>query len=94
MAIPDTSHWALGYDDPRSCTRFLFSIPPPMLRDLRMLAKSRDVTVSELLRQMITREVADFLEQRPDLQPSFKGQLLFPSAASDGKDSWQAGDCP
>lgn len=75
MAIPDTTHWSLDYDDPRSCTRFLFSIPPPMLRDLRVLAKSRDVAVSELLRQMITREVADFLVKRPDLQPSFKGQL-------------------
>ena len=75
MAAPDSTNWSLTYDDPRSHTRFLFSIPPPMLRDLRVLAKSRDTAVSELLRQLITREVADFLRERPDLQASFKGRL-------------------
>jgi hypothetical protein len=75
MAAPDSTNWSLTYDDPRSHTRFLFSIPPPMLRDLRVLAKSRGIAVSELLRQLITREVADFLRERPDVQASFKGKL-------------------
>lgn len=75
MTTPDSSNWSLVYDDPRSQTRFLFSLPPPMLRDLRVLAKSRDIAVSELLRRLITREVADFLRERPEVQASFKGRL-------------------
>ncbi len=90
MPAPDSSHWSLDYADPRSDTRFLFSIPTPMLRDLRVLAKSRDIGVSELLRRIVTREVAEFLEKRPDLQLSFRGQLPMPFRASSKEDS---GDC-
>ena len=57
-----------------------------MLRDLRVLAKSRDIGVSELLRRIVTREVAEFLEKRPDLQPSFRGQLPMPFRASSKED--------
>lgn len=87
MPAPDASHWSLDYADPRSDTRFLFSIPTPMLRDLRVLAKSRDIGVSELLRRIVTREVAEFLEKRPDLQPSFRGQLPMPFRGSSKEDS-------
>lgn len=90
MPAPDASHWSLDYADPRSDTRFLFSIPTPMLRDLRVLAKSRDIGVSELLRRIVTREVAEFLEKRPDLQPSFRGQLPMPFRGSSKEDP---GDC-
>ena len=90
MPAPDSSHWSLDYADPRSDTRFLFSIPKPMLRDLRVLAKSRDIGVSELLRRIVTREVAEFLEKRPDLQPSFRGQLPTPFRASSKE---APGDC-
>lgn len=75
MSITDTARWSLDYKDSRSCTRVLFSLPPSMHRDLKMIAKARDTTVSDFLRQMITREIAEFLTKRPDLQPSFKGQL-------------------
>ena len=79
MPAPDTTNWAMVYEDPRSDTRFLFSIPTPMLRDIRVLAKSRGIGVSQMLRIMVTEEVADFVRDNPDLAVSFKGRLPMPS---------------
>jgi len=73
MTLPDGSAWSLRYDDERSSARILASFPPGMLRDLRILARAKDMSLSELIRQACSREVAEFLEARPEVRASFRG---------------------
>ena len=74
MPAPDQSRWSVKYEDPRSDVRFLFSLPSPMLRDIRLLAKARGLTTSEMMRQLVAREVEAFLLERPETAASFRGK--------------------
>ncbi len=69
------SGWLLNYADPRNNTRLLISLPSAMLRDLRLLAKSQDISAAELVRRAVTREIAAEIRERPEIAPSFKGTL-------------------
>ena len=69
------SGWLLNYADPRNDTRLLMSLPSAMLRDLRLLAKSQDISVAELMRRAATREIAAEIKERPEIAASFKGTL-------------------
>ena len=73
MPNPITDGWSLSYEDPRSSNKLLVSLPPDMHRDLRLLAASRNVSVSELVRRMATREVAEYVQANPAHAKSFKG---------------------
>lgn len=75
MPHPDGSGWLLNYADPRNDTRVLVSMPSAMLRDLRLLAKSQDISIAELIRRAATREVAAQIKARPEIAASFKGTL-------------------
>lgn len=75
MPMPDGSGWFLNYVDSRSDTRMLVSMPALMLRDLQLLAKSRDTSAAELVRRAVTREVAELIRERPQLAASFRGTL-------------------
>lgn len=75
MPHPDGSGWLLNYADPRNDTRVLVSMPSAMLRDLRLLAKSQGISISELIRRAATREVAVQIKERPEIAASFKGTL-------------------
>lgn len=79
MPKPDQSKWSVKYEDPRSDVRFLFSLPKPMLRDIRLLSKARGLTTSEMMRQLVSREVEVFLLERPDAAASIRGALPEPS---------------
>lgn len=74
MPKPDQTKWSVKYEDPRSDVRFLFSLPKPMHRDIRLLAKARGMTTAEMIRQLISREVAAFQAERPETAPSFRGK--------------------
>ncbi len=74
MPKPDQTKWSVKYEDPRSDVRFLFSLPTPMLRDIRLLSKARGLTTSEMMRQLVAREVAAFQAERPETAPSFRGK--------------------
>lgn len=76
MSYRGGSGWLLKYADPRNDTRLLMSLPSEMLRDLRLLAKSQDIPVAELVRRAVTREIAAEIRSRPEIAPSFKGKLL------------------
>lgn len=58
MPTPDPSRWSVSYDDPRSSARMLISLPTQMLDDLRLLAQAREISLSELVRQVMSRELA------------------------------------
>lgn len=73
MPRPNDSAWTLKYADPKSDRRILMSLPSEMLRDLRVLAKSRSVSISEQLRQLITAEVARVIQANPAHSKSFRG---------------------
>lgn len=73
--IVDGSDWSLVYTDPKSDTRMLISLPSTMLRDLQLLAKARDISMAELVRQAVTEEIAEAIRARPEIAPSFKGAL-------------------
>lgn len=75
MSHPDGSGWLLTYTDPRNDTRILTSLPSAMLRDLRLLAKSQDISIAELMRRAATREIAAQIRVRPEIAASFKGTL-------------------
>ena len=75
MPHSDGSGWLLNYADPRNDTRLLMSLPSAMLCDLRLLAKSQDISVAELMRRAATREIAAQIKERPEIAPSFKGTL-------------------
>ncbi len=75
MPHPDGSGWLLNYADPRNDTRMLMSLPSAMLRDLRLLAKSQDISLAELMRRAATREIAAQIKERPEVAASFKGVL-------------------
>lgn len=55
----DSSAWSVKYDDPRSGTRFLLSLPEAMLMDLHVLAHSQGISVAEVLRRAVTRALAE-----------------------------------
>lgn len=75
MPRSDGSGWLLEYPDSRNDSRVLVSLPSAMLRDLRLLAKSQNISVAELIRRAATREVAAHIKERPEIAPSFKGML-------------------
>ena len=75
MPHPDGSGWLLNYADPRNDTRMLMSLPSAMLRDLRLLAKAREISLAELMRRAATRELAAEIAERPEIAASFKGAL-------------------
>jgi hypothetical protein len=75
MSRPDGSGWLLTYADPRNDTRVLVSLPSMMLRDLRILAKSQNISAAELVRRAVTREIAAQIKERPEIAASFKGTL-------------------
>lgn len=68
-------NWSLTYEDPRSNARTLISMPAEMLRDLRVLSKSQGLSVAEMIRRAVTREIAAVLEERPEIRASFRGKL-------------------
>lgn len=76
MPFPNSKGWMLSYEDPRSDTRMLVSLPKPMLRDLQLLAKAREISMAELVRVSVTREIAHAVQARPEIAPSFRGKLL------------------
>ncbi|GIV03812.1 MAG: hypothetical protein KatS3mg015_2642 [Fimbriimonadales bacterium] len=75
MPHPDGSGWLLTYANPRNDTRMLVSLPSAMLRDLRLLAKAKDISAAELVRRAVTREIAAEIKSRPEIAASFKGTL-------------------
>ena len=75
MPHPDGSGWMLNYADPRNDTRMLMSLPSAMLRDLRLPAKAREISLAELMRRAVTRELAAEIRARPEIAASFKGTL-------------------
>ena len=75
MPHPDGSGWLLNYADPRNDTRMLMSLPSAMLRDLRLLAKARGISLAELMRRAATRELAAEIGERPEIAASFRGTL-------------------
>lgn len=71
----DGADWSLVYADPKSDTRMLISLPSSMLRDLQLLAKARDISMAELVRQAVTGTIAAEVRARPEVAPSFKGKM-------------------
>lgn len=83
MPHPDGSGWLLNYTDPRNDTRLLMSLPSSMLRDLRLLAKRRGISLAELMRRAATRELAAQIRAQPEIAASFTGTLPMQSPAPD-----------
>ena len=79
MPLPDNCSWSLSYEDPRSSARFLVPLPPQMLRDFRMLAKAREISLAELIRRTLTHEIALEIAARPEIHRSFKGRSRLPT---------------
>lgn len=75
MLTENSSGWMLDYVDPRNDTRMLMSIPKPMLRDFKLLAGARGISVAELVRRVVTQEIAAEIRARPEIAPSFRGVL-------------------
>lgn len=74
MPLPDDCSWSLSYEDPRSSARFLVPLPPHMLRDFHMLAKAREISLAELIRRTLSKEIALEIAARPEIHRSFKGR--------------------
>lgn len=81
MPLPNDTGWLLRYPDPRSDTRMLTSIPSLLLRDLHMLAKAREISLAELVRRALTREIATEIRERPSIAASFKGKIALDAEA-------------
>lgn len=75
MPTPDGSGWLLSYEDPRNDTRMLISLPTAMLRDAQTLARARGISAAELVRQGLTREIAQHLRAAPEAAQAFVGSL-------------------
>lgn len=73
MPKPNDSGWTLKYANPISDARFLVAMPSEMLRDLRVLAGSRDIPIAEQVRRLITAEVDRLIQADPALARSFRG---------------------
>lgn len=65
----------LKYKDPRRSSRMLISIAPDMLRDAKLLARARGVSLSELVRRAMADVIADQVRSAPYTAASFRGEL-------------------
>lgn len=82
MPASNQTQWLLQYEDPRCHHKLLLCLPDGMQRDVRMLARLEEISVSEFLRRALTREIAAYLQGHPQFQASFRGQPLSDAARS------------
>lgn len=71
MPRPDGSNWSLEYEDERSNTRVLISLPMAMLKDAQAAAKLEQVSTSEFIRRALSERV----KSKADAHPYFKAKL-------------------
>lgn len=75
MPASNQTKWNTQYEDPRCHRKLLLCLPDGLQRDTRMLAALAEISVSEFVRRAITREIAEYLNQHPEHQVSFRGVL-------------------
>lgn len=73
MPSPNQTKWDAKYTDPRCDKRLLIPVPSDMHRDLRIMAMAAGITLSELVRRLITAQLAEILTENPQWSKSFRG---------------------
>ena len=74
MPSPNDSKWFVKYEEPRSQTKLLVSMPIEMARDVRLLASYKGITSAELVRRAVTEKIAAQIQAEPLSARSFKGR--------------------
>ncbi len=67
MPCQSDDGWYLKYESTKTSTRFLLSLPEPMLDDARAAAKLQGISVAELVRRAITHDMLDLALVHPEL---------------------------
>lgn len=68
MARQAGKQWFVDYGQERSKTRLLVSLPVPMLADAHAAAKLQGISVAELVRRAVTRQLAELGRSGLELQ--------------------------
>lgn len=75
MRVVDTTSWLLEYPDPACAYRLLITMPEDMFRDARVMAAVRNQAVSAYIRDLICKDISDYVTEHPEHGASFQGKV-------------------
>ena len=70
------AEWPVTYErSPRCLRKTLLCLPEGVQRDMKILAKAKGISMSELVRRSAINQIAEYLREHPEHAASFRGEL-------------------